>query len=327
MKLFLKALILLVFSINLHAQVFSTYLENDVIDGDDKHYTSGTAFTYLSDKDTNNSEKYNNKFYKLVSKIPTFHDDLKYQTLGITYSHLVFTPSNLHEKNKIVGDLPYAGVATLDFMIFKWDERLFHQYMLTLGLVGPSTKTSQLQEGFHDFLGGTAPQGWNNQLEDDFLYNFSYSFGYKAYRNKIGYNKVDLVNSFKIDVGNYTRAVQLGSVLRYGYNYPNNFNTVGRFIGGNEHKLLNLDSKTNKNFSWSISYGLAYSYIDYFYVNDYDKSFQNEKIENVLTQVVSLDGYFNSYVLSFVYKSSDLAFDNNNNQKNTWAGVNIAYLF
>ena len=45
----------------------------------------------------------------------------------------------------------------------------------------------------------------------------------------------------------------------------------------NENKLLNLDSKTTKDFAWAISYGLGYVYTDYFYVNDYDKSYELEK--------------------------------------------------
>jgi lipid A 3-O-deacylase len=49
-------------------------------------------FTYLSNKDTNDLDKYDNSFFNLVSKIPTFNNDTKYQTLGMTLSHLTFTP-------------------------------------------------------------------------------------------------------------------------------------------------------------------------------------------------------------------------------------------
>jgi lipid A 3-O-deacylase len=52
------------------------------------------AFTYLSNKDTNDLNKYDNSFFNLVSKIPTFNNDTKYQTLGMTLSHLTFTPDD-----------------------------------------------------------------------------------------------------------------------------------------------------------------------------------------------------------------------------------------
>ena len=183
MKLFSKVIIASSLALNLNAQIFSVFFENDVINGEDKHYTNGTYFTYLSDKDTNDISKYNNSFLDLISKIPTFNNDTKYQTLGMTYSHLAFTPSNLDKKEKIVGDSPYAGIATLDFILYKWDEDFFHQYALTLGAVGPSTNTDSFQKSFHDVIGSNDPKGWDNQLDDDFLYNFSYSYGYKAFNH------------------------------------------------------------------------------------------------------------------------------------------------
>lgn len=327
MKLFSKVIFTSFLALNLNAEVFSVFLENDVIDGKDKHYTNGTYFTYLSNKDTNDTSKYNNSFLDLISKIPTFNNDTKYQTLGITYSHLAFTPNDLDKKEKITKDLPYAGVATLDFILYKWEEDFFHKYVITLGAVGASTKTDSFQKSFHDAIGGKEPKGWDNQLKDDFLYNFSYDYGYKAFKHDFSYGKMDLINNFKIDVGNYNRALMVGSMIRYGNNYPNNFNTVGKFLGVNENKLLNLDSKPNKNLAWSLSYGLAYSYTDYFYVTNYDKSYQLDKLKDSVVQVISLDTYLEDFVLSFSFKTSNFVRINGKSERENWGGVNIAYLF
>ena len=277
MKLFLKIMPLCLLSLSLNAEVFSGFIENDVVNGEDKHYTNGIAFTYLSNKDTNDLNKYDNSFFNLVSKIPTFNNDTKYQTLGMTLSHLTFTPDDIKNKNKIVNDLPYAGVVTVDFILYKWEDDFFHQYMMTLGMVGPSSSAERFQNTYHDITGNKDTKGWSNQLEDNFLYNFSYAYGYKAFKYDFSYGKMDIINNFRVDVGNYNRALMAGSTIRYGNNYPNNFNTVGRLLGANENKLLNLDSKSNKSFGWSISYGLGYSYIDYFYVNNYDKSYELDK--------------------------------------------------
>lgn len=327
MKLFLKMIILLILAIQLNAQMFSLNVENDVVDGEDRHYSNGISLMYLSENDTNNLEKYDNKLYKLISKTPTLNDDLKYQSLGVNLSHFTFTPSNIESKEKLIGDLPYAGIFMLDFILYKWNEKLFHEYILSLGMVGPSTQTDKVHDKFHNITNATNPLGWNNQLEDDFLYNFTYTFGHKTYRNIIGKNKFDLINSVSLNMGNFNKAIQIGSILRYGNNYPDNFNTVGRLIGGNEHKLLNLEVKNKTKFAWSVSYGLAYSYIDYFYVNDFDKSYENEKIGNTLTQIAGIDGYWDKWILSFMFKSSDFAFKNNSPLKNNWGGISITYLF
>lgn len=327
MKLFFKVQLLFLLALNLNAQVLSVFMENDVIDNEDKHYTNGTAFMYLSDNDTNHVSKHDNSLYKFISKIPTFHDDTKYQSLGLSYTQFAFTPSDLDLKRKIVGDLPYAGVITLDFILYKWDEDFFHEYMLTLGMVGPSTKTDSFQKAYHNMSGTSKPQGWDNQLKDEFLYNFSYSYGHRIFKHEFAYGKMDLINNYRADVGNYHRALMAGSTIRYGNNYPNNFNTIGRYIGANENKLLNLNSKQNEDFGWSVSYGLGYSYTDYFYVNDYDSSYDLEKIKGTVMQVISFDTYLNKFVVSLSFKTSKFASTNRNSERENWGGINIAYLF
>ena len=71
----------------------------------------------------------------------------------------------------------------------------------------------------------------NNQLDDDFLYNFAYSYGFKMLKYDFSYGKMDVTNNLRLDVGNFNRAALVSSSIRYGNKYPNNFNTVGRFIG------------------------------------------------------------------------------------------------
>jgi hypothetical protein len=137
----------------------SFYFENDVVDGQDRHYTNGTSFIYVSDT-------YKDGF---LNKIPSLYGDTPNSSFGIAYSQLAFTPSDLKIKEKIIGDLPYAGVINIDFFIYKWSELFFHEYMLTVGMVGPSTKTEEFQKSFHNITGNTKPQGWDNQLQDDFL--------------------------------------------------------------------------------------------------------------------------------------------------------------
>lgn len=327
MKLYTYFFIAILFSINLYAQSFTINLENDVVDGDDNHYTNGTSFMYLSNKDTNDLEKYDSKFFKYITSIPTFTQDTKYQSFGIAYSQLAFTPDDLKRSDKIVGDVPYAGVITLDFALFKWNENLFHQYMLTIGMVGPSTRTAEFQKGYHDITGNTKPEGWDNQLKDNFLYNFAYSFGYKNFKKSFSYGKMDIISSVRIDLGNYNRAAMVGTMLRYGNNYPDTFNTVGRLIGSNENNLLNIDSKTNKDFGWALSYGLGYTYTDYFYINDYDKSYELDKIEGTLTQLISIDTFYDDFLLSFNFKTSKLIFTNENSTRENWGGVSLTYIF
>ncbi|QKJ23695.1 lipid A deacylase LpxR family protein [Poseidonibacter lekithochrous] len=327
MKIFLKIIAFTILTTNLFSQSLSLYLENDFIGGYDKHYTNGFAIAYVNNTNDEDVKITNNKLYDFLYKVPTFYGDMKYSNSGLVFSHLTFTPHDISKKEKITNDLPYAGVATFDFFVQKWNEKILHQYMLTLGLVGPSTYAKQLQKEMHSIFGNNDPKGWDNQLKDDFIYNAAYSLSTKPYTKDIGSKKFDITNTYKIDLGNYYRAIQVGSKIRISKNFANNFNTIGRLIGINENLITNYASFKNKKFAWALSYGLSYSYIDYFYINDYDKSYNNQKIKNVFTHIISAETIWKKYILSVTAKISNTSLNNDHPIKNNWAGLNITYLF
>ena len=61
--------------------------------------------------------------------------------------------------------------------------------------------------------------------------------------------------------------------------------------------------------------------------SDFDKSYELDKIKDTVMQVMSLDTYFDSFVITFTLKSSKFAVTNENSTRENWGGVNIAYLF
>lgn len=327
MKITLKILTLIIFSSNLFSQSLSFYLENDFIGGYDKHYTNGFAIAYVNNTNKEDVKITDNKLYDFLYIIPTFSGDTKYNNSGLVFSHLTFTPHDIHKKEKITNDLPYAGVATFDFFVQKWNEKTLHQYMLTLGLVGPNTYAEEIQKEIHSVFGNNEPKGWDNQLKNDFIYNIAYTLAKKPYEKDINNKKIDITNSYKIDLGNYYRAIQVGSKIRLSKNFANNFNTIGRLIGINENLITNYNSFKNKKFAWALSYGLSYSYIDYFYINDFDKSYNNQKIKSVFTHVISAETIWKKYILSLTAKISNTNLNNDHPIKNNWAGINITYLF
>ena len=79
-------------------QVVSVFLENDVVDGKDKHYTNGSSFMYLRIKIQITYQNMIIVFFGWISKIPTFNNNTTNQTLGLNYSQLAFTPSDLEAK-------------------------------------------------------------------------------------------------------------------------------------------------------------------------------------------------------------------------------------
>lgn len=321
-----KLLIISIFSTSIYAEVISIFLENDFIANQDRHYTNGFSLSYLSNKNTNDLTKHDNMIYDLIKSIPYLNHDAKYQSVALTFNHLIFTPTDTSKKEKIVDDLPYAGVATLNFSIYKWSEKYFHEYGITFGLVGPSTRAKELQNGAHATANIETMKGWDNQLKDNFLYGVSYSYGYKAFEKEfIDNKKLDITNTLKVAIGNGFRNILVGSILRYGKNVRSNFTTVGSTFGGNRDSALGLEK--NKKFGWALNYGLYYTYMDYFYISDYDKSYSTKNKPSVLAELSSLDFYSNTYKISLTYKSSHFFLSNNEKIVDSWGGLTFHKIF
>ncbi|PID47590.1 MAG: hypothetical protein CR967_04155 [Proteobacteria bacterium] len=62
--------IILVFTSFLYADVHSFSFENDAIFKTDKYYTNSISYSWLSSKDTNNQQIYDNYFYNFINNIP-----------------------------------------------------------------------------------------------------------------------------------------------------------------------------------------------------------------------------------------------------------------
>lgn len=82
---------------------------------------------------------------------------------------------------------------------------IFHQYMMTLGMVGPSSSAERFQNTYHDITGNKDTKGWSNQLEDNFYITSLMLMDIKHLNVIFSYGKMDIINNFRVDVGNYNR--------------------------------------------------------------------------------------------------------------------------
>lgn len=300
--MFKKILLFILFTNILNAQGLSFSFENDAIFNDDKHYSNRFSFAYLSTKQEVLEDNTINNF---INKIPFIKHNTKYQSFGYKFTHIMFTPEDTQNTNKISNDIPYAGILRNSFDLYKWNETYFHKYSIIIGAIGPITQSEKLQNGLHHTVGANKIKGWDNQLGNDFIYGINYNFAYKLIQKNFKNNiKFELVGDTQIDLTNTLRGVIFGTNLRYGYNIPNNFSTSGIMFGDNADKLLNLESKKNKNFGIALNYGLFYNHIEYLYISEHDKSY-TRKIPNVIkSSIVGISIYLNDYTFSFIIKNA-----------------------
>ena len=310
---------------SLYADVSTYSFENDAIFKTDKYYTNSISYSWLSNKDTNNKELYNNTLYNIINNL-SLQKERTNQSIQFAFEHFIFTPDDTQETEKIPDDIPYAGVAMFSISVYRWEEDYFHEFGLSLSLIGPSALGEQMQNSLHKVIGANSAKGWDNQLSDSLGIGIRYSYADKSYQKYFQNNsKVELTNQISFNLGTSIRDVLVGTTFRYGYNMPNNFATIGKTLGVNQHYALNLDSKTNDHFGYSINYGIFYNHIDYFYITDHDKSYTINPSHNVVGKILGFDFYYNKYTLNISFKKEEFLSSDSHSQR--WGTLSLRHVF
>ncbi len=128
----------------------SLQLENDVLFHDDSDYTHGTRLEYRTDKN-----------------------------LRFGAQQLMYTPLDLRNEDQVEGRHPYAGYLS-GFVGKRWVEdvlphfSMYDDLELQIGVLGPSSKAKETQTFMHKVIGSKNPAGWDHQLKDEAVVQFSY---------------------------------------------------------------------------------------------------------------------------------------------------------
>ena len=143
-------------------------------------------------------------------------------------SHQLFTPDDIAIPTIQPDDRPYAGwlSASLDIVNETVigddggnDTRYRNTVGLRIGIVGPSSLGEDLQKFWHRVCDCTEPQGWDLQLHDE--PGFIYSLGHdrQLVRNDFSDSwSYDVIGSAQAAIGNIYSGVELGAIVRLGYN-------------------------------------------------------------------------------------------------------------
>ncbi|MGE4418893.1 MAG: lipid A deacylase LpxR family protein [Sulfurimonas sp.] len=297
----------------IYADTVSLVLENDVIVWQDHHYTNGMYFTWMSDNNTT--------FPDLLSFI-----DLKQKNVAFSISHAIFTPENKNISTRDLNDLPYAGYVALNFLAYKSSANFFHEAGINIGMVGPFAQADTLQKNFHSVFGFNEPNGWDNQLDDEFIYGISYNAGYKTDPIKIQDLSLDLTTNMKVDLGNFYTGTLVGTSLRLSSIAMRSFITAGNFIGANETSVLNYEP--TKSFNWALSLGIHYNRFNTYYLIDkaIEEGYHLYELDYIIGQKFALDLYYNALKVSFYLKSVDIqtkSIPSSSNEKT--GGVSIVW--
>jgi hypothetical protein len=141
--------------------------------------------------------------------------------------HGVYTPAD-HEATAVVADdRPYAAV-----LLFgagydaRRSDTTLHSTQLRFGLVGPSARGKQLQNGLHRVLGVNQYRGWSNQLRDEPLLQVLHERLRRVEFASAPWGlESDLIGHWGGSLGNFATYANAGFEWRFGRNLSTDFGT------------------------------------------------------------------------------------------------------
>ena len=136
-------------------------------------------------------------------------------------------PRDINTRKLQHDERPYAGYLFGGVYLQRSNDKVLDHLQLDLGVVGPSSMADSLQQEIHSLFEADNPRGWDNQLHDEFTYQFTFR---RKWRHD--FEPVNLFDStlnhqvipqVDLAVGNVYRHVSAGATWRIGINLPDDF--------------------------------------------------------------------------------------------------------
>lgn len=204
--------------------------ENDAFASkDDRHYTQGVRFGYLSG-DIGTDSVWNRPFDFLSHVLPLFpgRADGGQRKIETIVGQSMFTPTDLHLGNPDPKDRPYAGWLYGGASLLQNNNaHQLENVELLVGVVGPAALGSEAQDAFHSFLQlRTPPAGWSHQLHNEPGMALSYEGKLRYEYPLISNLAIDVIPEAGASLGNVFTYGEAGGTLRLGQNLASDFGPV-----------------------------------------------------------------------------------------------------
>ena len=193
--------------------IWNILVENDVISGNDRHYTSGVAINYVSGFDRGWE-----RLEKLGVALPGLEQGDKMH-VALSLGHEIYTPTDILSRDVIEDDRPYAGYIYAAAGFITENPNEVETWRLSLGLVGPGARAEVIQNSLHRKIGSDEAQGWDNQLKNEVVVSLAYEkkwLDLARTRPLSNGLTLDFIPHVSGSVGNLSTYVGVGGMVRVG---------------------------------------------------------------------------------------------------------------
>lgn len=156
---------------------------------------------------------------------------------GVHYmaSQTMYAPNDLRKKEHVPGERPYAGmlIGGVGYEFFQNQESPWTNYgELDFGMIGPAAMCKDTQTAIHKLLGCRKPEGWDEQLHNEFVVNGQWWTKYHWFIT----DWIALVPKGGVAAGTIQDFGELGGDLKIGYNIRRTANNEIMFSAPRQNK-------------------------------------------------------------------------------------------
>lgn len=202
-------------------------IANDVVFGSDNQFTNGWSVQKHSAGAVRFDE---------LEGVPGFGRGMAQwflpQGQGLTYRNALIigqnmaTPEDIQDPDIILNDVPYHGLLAVEGSWTAFNDKNLTGFAVTAGLVGKYSMAEFVQTSVHSLTGSTDPQGWDHQLDNEPVLNFSYIKKLKLWNTPW----FDGALALDTALGNYHTGVSTGLEMQIGRK-PQGFSSFPDAIG------------------------------------------------------------------------------------------------
>ncbi len=204
-------------------QSFTIYWENDgtflkPILRSDRHYTDGLKLVYTHQPEWD--------WLKDFARWNNFGDgnaDIS-TAVGYCFGQNMYTPDHADDPtarsnhDRVFAAWMYGGIFAQ-----RATQKEMEHFELNMGVIGPSAQGGEVQSFVHRLVRQEEPNGWENQLDDEFAIDFTWLKRQRADWLLRRTADFDSHLEYGFTGGSVHRSANLGVILRWGANLPNDF--------------------------------------------------------------------------------------------------------
>lgn len=239
---------------------FTFYLENDYVAGTDQGYTGGLQMTWSTPFILNRSDYHLPEWSDPVIRfLPFINDPDMENAVSFSIGQIVYTPEDIQKEELIEDDRPYAGINYFTLGIHSKTVHQKYSLELDLGIIGPHSYAEEFQNWGHKVTGSEKANGWDNQLEDEFLIEALCETRWRLVHGALNHNfNYDIIPHLGGRVGNIAVYANTGVELRLGWNLPMNFGTCPIRAGCETNSAFGSRNRGGSDLSGDSRLGLHF---------------------------------------------------------------------